>query len=164
METKQAVGGEKVSGKIKDILPRCVLPARIREQGQSASKVVRAACKKWREGKAAELWEEAKGKKEAPKKGRKRKEKETPTQLERNVQRATRLAEEGQLGRAAKALVSKGCDDVEHVVWLKVPVEGIPHRLQESGVTPRSATIKVDTHQGEPHMRGTPLQQRIQTW
>ena len=92
------------------ILPRCVLPARIREQGQSASKEVRAACKKWKEGKAAELWEEAKGKKEAPKKGRKRKEKEKPTQLERNVQRATRLAEEGQLGRAAKALVSKGVD------------------------------------------------------
>ena len=92
------------------ILPRCVLPARIREQGQSASKEVRAACKKWKEGKAAELWEEAMGKKEAPKKGRKKKEKEKPTQLERNFQRATKLAEEGQLGRAAKALVSKGVD------------------------------------------------------
>ena len=67
---------------------------------------------RWRDGKAAELWGEVIEKKKVPKQGRKRKqrEKEEPTQLERNVQRATRLAGEGQLGRAAKALVSRGVD------------------------------------------------------
>ena len=107
------------------ILPRCILPARPKNQGyqqaQSAAKVIKAACRKWREGKIVELWQEAlmlkrKVGKEKLKKRKKKKKQaehalgEERTQVTRNRERATELAQEGQLSRAAKALVSRGVD------------------------------------------------------
>ena len=107
------------------ILPRCILPARPKSQGfqqvQSAAQVIKAACRKWREGKIVELWQEALqlkrkvGKEQLKKRKKKKKQAERVlgeerTQATRNKERATELVQEGQLSRAAKALVSRGVD------------------------------------------------------
>ena len=122
------------------ILPRCILPARPKGQGLNARSMVqevRAACKKWRQGAIGELWQEAKmlvkaGRKQEEKNRKKKKKKarqragrgqvdqgsreeeeqeESQQQKRRNAERASVLVEEGQLSRAAKALISRGIDD-----------------------------------------------------
>ena len=93
---------------------------------QSAAKVVRAAYKRWRDGEEAELWKEAVERKKAAtkrqgkdktkrgKKGRKKQARwssnKEKRQLTQNIERSKMLMEEGQLSRAAKALISNGMD------------------------------------------------------
>ena len=123
------------------ILACCLLPARPKTPEQSASKDVKSACKRWREGKAVELWEEAIGRMSAKTKGRgrprKRREKEEgePTLEEINARRAARFCQEGQLGRAAQALVSRGVDQTsqaaKHEMDKKHPQAEVPDPPEE---------------------------------
>jgi hypothetical protein len=106
------------------MLPRCVLAARPRQlgaTGQSAAKLVRAACRRWLDGEAVELWQEEVGRKkkqakakEKGKRGRKKKQAQTEellrTNQQRNIDRAKMLVAENQLSRAAQALISRGMD------------------------------------------------------
>ena len=108
------------------ILPCCVLGARPKEQGAMAQSAAKEACKRWRDGQEAELWREAverkkvaakrqeKDKAKRSKRGRRRQvevvEDKEKKQLTRNIERSKMLIEEGQLSRAAKALVSEGMD------------------------------------------------------
>ena len=73
---------------------------------------VREACRRWRGGEAGALWQEAAGEVQVQeRRGRRRRPREQePTQEERNARRAATLIQEGQLSRAARALVSRGMD------------------------------------------------------
>ena len=103
------------------------MSARPREQGvtaQSAAQEVRTACRRWRNGEAVELWQEAvvrarrrvnmagndRGTARPGRRGRKKRqdvrEEAERTQQARNIERAKTLLGEGQLSRAASALVS----------------------------------------------------------
>ena len=96
------------------ILARCVLTARPRELGaasKSAAHKVKEACRRWRGGEAGALWQEAAGEVQVQaRRGRRRPREQEPTQEERNARRAATLIQEGQLSRAARALVSCGMD------------------------------------------------------
>ena len=96
------------------ILARCVLVARPGEQGmaggRSAAQRVKDACWRWRNGEAASLWKEATQESKLQKRGRRRKAQAPPTLQESNARRAKTLAQEGQLSRAAQALVSLGME------------------------------------------------------
>ena len=97
------------------ILPRCVLrarPSEVASSGRSAAHIVKEACRRWRSGEAAALWTEAvKAQRPPPKKGRKKAVVDDPlSQEKRNARRAAALIQDGQLSRAAKALVSRGMD------------------------------------------------------
>ena len=98
------------------ILAKCVLCTKPRGQGYTATshaQVIRAACRRWRNGEAAALWQEAlkRRRKPTPSKGRGRSQtREEPTQETKNLERAAMLLQEGQFSRAAKALISRGMD------------------------------------------------------
>ena len=92
-----------------------MLTARPRELGagdKSASHRVKEACRRWSGGEAGALWQEAAGEvRVQERRGRKKRPREQePTQEERNAWRAATLIQEGQLSRAARALVSRGMD------------------------------------------------------
>ena len=125
------------------ILPRCVLPAHPPVPGNSLAQVVRAACRKWRDGKAAELWREATGGREevategggAPRRRRisrkQREQEQEATQEERNARRAKVLLQENQLARAARALVSRGVDQSSAAARMEMEVKHPQVRLVE---------------------------------
>ena len=96
------------------ILARCVLVARPGEQGtaggRSAAQRVKNACHRWRNGEASSLWKEATQESKVQRRGRRRKAQAPPTLEESNARRAKMLAQEGQLSRAAQALVSIGME------------------------------------------------------
>ena len=96
------------------ILARCVLVARLGEQGKaggrSAAQRVKEACFRWRAGEEPLLWQEAQKELKVQKRGCRRKVQAAPTLQENNARRARTLVQEGQLSRAASALVSLGMD------------------------------------------------------
>ena len=92
------------------ILPRCVLLAKPGEQGvvdvRSVFQRIRDACTWWRASKAAALWAEATAGAGVKMRGRRHKPQAPPILVENNARRTRILIEEGQLARAAPALVS----------------------------------------------------------
>lgn len=97
------------------IVARCVLSARPPELGAAGRKTghrIKEACRRWRAGEAAALWKEATGEVGVQaRRGRRRRPREhEPSQEERNARRCATLVQEGQLSRAARALVSRGMD------------------------------------------------------
>ena len=82
-------------------------------QAQSHAQVVRAACRRWRNGEVAALWAEAKKRAKGPRTGggrRARGREAEPTQEQKNLKRVATLLQEGQFSRASKALISRGID------------------------------------------------------
>jgi hypothetical protein len=90
------------------LLPKCVLfiPSK-GGKGRLKNKVgvIRQRIRSWKEGRQLELWKEAttlpRGKQKPP---------PTATQAETNTRRTTKLVQDGNFSRAAKALISKGLD------------------------------------------------------
>ena len=77
----------------------------------SHSRLIKARLQRWQAGECGELWQEAVESLQKPNGGKKKKPAEK-TQQQRNVDRATALAVEGQYSRALEALTSLGL--VEH--------------------------------------------------
>jgi hypothetical protein len=99
------------------IITKCILRAKGRGEAQTAQSFaaeVRLRIQRWRNGEEGALWREAVKAQKAGKKGRRKKGKKVETDEERqdkeNAMRATKLVQEGQFSRAAKALVSRGID------------------------------------------------------
>ena len=96
------------------ILARRVLVARPGEQGTAggryAAQRVKDTCFPWGNGEEALLWKEAIGESKHQKRGRRRKAQTPATLEENNARQAKTLAQEGQLSRAAQALVSLGME------------------------------------------------------
>ena len=99
------------------IITKCVLRARGKGESQTAQSYaaeVRLRIQRWRNGEAGALWREGVKAQKAGRKGKKKKGRRVETDEERqdkeNAIRATKLVQEGQFSRAAKALVSRGID------------------------------------------------------
>ena len=99
------------------IFPRSILPARMGPErageGESKAKLIRDRLRRWRQGEHAALWREALQITSAKPRAKKKhagaaKEK---SQQELNVERATKLCQEGQYTKALQALVSLGIAD-----------------------------------------------------
>ena len=97
------------------IFTRAVLPARIGgdEQGESKAKLIKERLRRWRQGEFAALWSEAVQLSSQKPKARKKKAGAAPekSQHDLNVERATKLCQEGQYTKALQALVSLGLAD-----------------------------------------------------
>ena len=97
------------------ILARCLLASKpSSSQGLSFGHEVKDRIKRWRNGDAGLLWQEAlanhsKSSKKARRRGKKKSGTEK-SQEEKNIIRCKRLLEEGQFSRAAEALSSLGID------------------------------------------------------
>ena len=104
------------------IISKCILRAKGRGESQTAQSFaaeVKLRIQRWRQGEVGELWKEAvkavkAQKKGADKKGRRKKDRVAETaeekQTKQNAERSTKLMQEGQFSRAAKALTSRGID------------------------------------------------------
>ena len=94
------------------ILPRAILPAgRLPRQADaySQARVVKERLGRWRRGEYKQLWDEAVSITKAPPKPRKKAPaREEHSLEEKNAQRATRLAQEGQYTRSLQSLTSAG--------------------------------------------------------
>ena len=95
------------------IFPRAILPARMggsREDGESKAKLIKERLRRWRQGEFGALWHEAvQITSEKPKTKKKNQNATTKkSQQDLNVERATKLCQEGQYTKSLQALVSLG--------------------------------------------------------
>ena len=141
---------------------RCILPAgRGPRAGDaySMARLVRERLRRWRAGEYSVLWQEAVNLTKVPKKkGRKRKGEEEKSQEKRNAQRAASLIQEGQLSRAAKALVSLGLDqDSEEALRQmqeKHPQQDVPVAPEVGEEEPTITPVTVTTRDVYEAIRG----------
>ena len=94
------------------IFTRAVLPAGIagnQDQAESKSKLIRERLRRWRQGEFSALWSEAvQLSSKRPKAKKKKASVPEKSQQDLNVERATKLCQEGQYTKSLQALVSLG--------------------------------------------------------
>ena len=99
------------------IFPRAILPAKLgldHGEGESKAKMIKERLRRWRQGEHGQLWKEAvqlSSQKPKAKKKRAAAAASEKSQQELNVERATKLCQEGQYTKALQALVSLGLAD-----------------------------------------------------
>ena len=98
------------------IMPRVTLPAAPKGRGAGAAQNQAADTKdrlrRWRAGEGGQMWTDLTTQPRGGARAGRRKKQADPTQPERNVARASTLAQEGQYTRALQALLSQGMDQV----------------------------------------------------
>ena len=97
------------------IFPRAILPARMEldrgGEGESKAKMIKERLRRWRQGEYSALWKEAVQLISSRGKRKKKVQPLEKSQQELNVERATKLCQEGQYTKALQSLVSLGLAD-----------------------------------------------------
>ena len=90
---------------------KSILPAVKHRPDTNQAKTVKERLERWRRGEYRALWEEAVTMTKLKGRSRKKGQEQQLSQEEKNAQRATRLAQQGEYTRACQALVSAGLAD-----------------------------------------------------
>lgn len=134
--------GSPVHWKKFFLLPKAILPAMKPAKdfsGTSMASKIKDRIKSWRQGNFMELWNDALSL-QKPVSGRKKKNDKSPeSQEELNARRGLKLAQEGQYGNAAKALLSTGLAPSSEAVLASLREKHPQRDLPEVDPNPPSA-------------------------
>ena len=126
------------------IFPRAILYAGWgprQADTRSQAKQVLSRLSRWRHGEYRQLWDEAIAATKPSPKSRRRAAEEDKSQEERNIVRATKLAQQGQYTRSLQALTSAGLAQQDsatvEVLKAKHPTTENPPTLKPQGDTPQ---------------------------
>ena len=104
-----AFNPEKISAWVLQLMfAKCILPAVKHRPDSNQSKAVKERLARWRRADYRALWEEAVEMTKLKGKSRKKTQDQQISQEERNSQRASRLAQQGEYTRACQAITSAG--------------------------------------------------------